>query len=316
MSETHLAAEVLHRLAEAINSPLGLLYQLLAAGWVLGAVVLYPLRRLPWHPDVINGCGAFAGLVAWIVIEARALTRTCTPVDAIAELAPVIAIPGIGTFFGRFWWLFVAGRNEDRRPSLVKWEYKTVASGGMLVTFVAVSAAPFASFTVKCVAAVIAAILMMRGLHLLRAARRGRAERRLERPETEGDEEAIAFDHPDGAPGVVADVSRSDVELTSLTAVRVLLGVVRRKNPRPMGATAVDGPLLARVRAAGAAVSGVAAVGEPLAVADGWRLVLPAVPEPTLTACRARRALEDCAEAATEAAPGLAEVIVCLEDSS
>ncbi|MEO7197587.1 MAG: hypothetical protein ABIZ50_03865, partial [Solirubrobacterales bacterium] len=147
----------LEQLIEVLRGPWGLLAQLLALGYVLSAFALYGMRRRFFHPDMINVLGAAVGGLIWLAIEAAAIAGGTEPVRAWTPLGTLLALPTVGATLGRAYWLFVAHRDEERRESLTKWEYKTHASAIFLILLIVAGAVVVAPAVTLVLSAVVAA---------------------------------------------------------------------------------------------------------------------------------------------------------------
>ncbi|MBA2522043.1 MAG: hypothetical protein H0V25_01810 [Solirubrobacterales bacterium] len=152
---------IIDLIVSLFTGPIGLLIQLVAIGYILAAFVLYGFRTRFFHPDVINTYGAVFGGVAWVVVQAWTAVRHNARADAIPALGPLLAVPTVGSIAGRAHWLVVAQRNEDRRESITKWEYKTRASAVTLAAIAIGAAVITAPILTVLLTGVLAAVLVV-----------------------------------------------------------------------------------------------------------------------------------------------------------
>lgn len=270
----------MNEIIEVLRGPWGLLAQLLALGYVLSGLALYGLRRRFFHPDMINVLGAGVGGVAWTVIQILSIAGSGEYVNAVAPLGTVLALPTVSATIGRAYWLFVAHRDEDRRDSMTKWQYKTHATA-LAFGAVALGAGLFVApaQTLLVIVVVGAAFLSWRSdwelfdrIHLISRHR---------------------SNTPKGARAI------------------------RRSRRARRGRIELDLGTLERARAAAAGVAGSDAVHDPiveLAARGGWRALI-VVSAAEVKATAPRRLVVAAARAAAEAAPELAEVVVRIEGS-
>jgi len=350
MNETTTAVPldaVVELVAQVFRGPAGLLIQLVTIGYIFAAFLLYGLRNRFFHPDVINAYGAAAGAVVWALLQGWIAARHEVQTDAIPVLGPLLAVPAIGSIVGRAQWLIVARRNEHRRESITKWEYKTRASAATLVVIcigAGMIVAPFP--TVATIAMLVIGQRLPAGarvvLRLLGAspelAARGSKDVHdpqsrviapvARAPELQGSELAgyvnregelvvdpgtagSRYDAADATAALIEAVSSLGGDAQGLKRVRV--GVAERVNPEASGrGVAVNAALLARIRVAAESVAGVVEVGEPVldyAADRGWRVVIAVA----ANRLEADETLEACASAVQAALPELAAILVCRE---
>lgn len=272
----------MNEIIDVLRGPWGLLAQLLALGYVLSAFVLYGLRRRFFHPDVINVLGAAVGGVVWALIEAWSIARTGSPMDAVASLGTVLALPTVSATMGRAYWLIVARRDERRRASLTKWEYKTHASALALAGLGFVG-----GIVVWPAQTLLLGVVAGAAWFSLRGEREWHVRLGINRWRGNGGE----------VPGAVVRTNRG-----------------ARK-----GRLELDLETLSRITAAAAGVDGVLAVGEPmieLAAKGGWCARLSVTAAGSLAAAgetplpTARQVHTACAKAVADAVPELAEIVI------